>query len=443
MRPPPAWRGKRAARAARAASLVVTSHVLTGASARWLDRLSRADWLNGRRVIAWAGILLTIEVLLFGFVVLWQHGVFARIERPTSTDFVSFYAAGRLALAGAPALVYNQAAHAAAEVAATRPGIPYQFYFYPPVYLLWCAPLALLPYMVSFVVFQAATLGAWLLVMCRILRVRSWTWCVPLLAYPAVFWTLGLGQNAFLTAALLGGMTLLLDERPVIAGVLLGMLCYKPHLALLAPIALAAGGRWRTFGAAAVTVAAVAGLSVVLFGDDTWRDYLSAFAGSHWVYESGRIDLSGFVTPYGAARVLGAGADAARLVQAAASILVVLAVGWIWRRDSGPAERSAALAAGILLSVPVALVYDLLLAGVAIGWLIRAGRTTGFLAWEKPTLFCCFLVPLFAQQLGHSSHIPLGPLAPAALLVLSLVRTLRAVPDVATVPRRRNGPACA
>ena len=405
---------------------VAQSLAISGRAVRWLDRLSRADWLDRDRIIAWGGMLLAFETLFLGFMVLWHHDVFVPVDPPSSTDFVSFYGAGKLALAGTPALVYNQIAHAAAEVAATSPGIPYQFFFYPPVYLFWCIPLALPSFMTGFVLFQAVTLGAWLLVMGRILCSPGWAWCVPMLAYPAAFWTLGVGQNAFLTAALLGGMTLLLDKRPIGAGVLLGMLCYKPHLALLAPAALAAGGRWRTFGAAAVTLAACVGLSVALFGVDTWRAYLNALAGSQAVYESGQIDLAAFVTPYGAARVLGAGARAAQVLQAVASVLVAITVGWIWRRDRGPAERSAALAAGTLLSVPLALIYELTLLTVAIAWLVRAGRATGFLPWEKLVMLFCFLVPLVSRHLGQATHIPIAPLAPAALLALCLVRTLRA-----------------
>ncbi len=394
-------------------------------AAPWLGSLSRADWLNHDRILAWSGILLVLEVAFLGFMVLWHHGAFFPIDPPTSTDFVSFYAAGRLALAGTPALAYDQAAHAAAEAAATAAGIEYRFFFYPPVYLLWCAPLALLPYMVGFVLFQSVTLVAWLLVMRRILQAQGWAWCVPVLAFPSVFWALGQGQNSFLTAALMGAMTLLLDQRPAAAGVALGMLCYKPHLALLAPVALAAGGRWRSFAAAAVTVAALVGLSVALFGVQTWRDYLTAMAGSQAVYETGRINLAGFVTPYGAARVLGAGAGAAQALQAVATILVMVLVGWIWRRDPRPPVRSAALASGILLSVPLALVYDLVLTTVAMAWLVRQGRSSGFAAWEKLALFFCYVVALVARHLGETAHIPLGPLAPAALLAVCVMRTLR------------------
>jgi hypothetical protein len=420
--------------------LVAQAMRVSSPDTRLLRSLARADWLSRDRIVAWGAILLILEVAFLGFMVLWHHDAFGRIDPPTTTDFVSFYAAGKLALAGTPALAYDRAAHAAAEVAATAPGIQYQFFFYPPVYLLICVPLALLPYMVAFVAFQAVTVALWLLVMRRILDIPGWAWCVPMLAYPAAFWTMGIGQNAFLTAALLGATTLLLDERPIGAGVTLGMVCYKPHLALLAPVALAAGGRWRSFGAAAATVAALVGVSVALFGIDTWRRYLTALAGAGAVYETGRIELTAFVTPYGAARVLGAGAHAAQIVQAAVSVLAAAAIGWIWRRDPGPAPRSAALAAGILLSVPLALIYDLLLLTVAFAWLVRAGRATGFLPWEKWVLFACFLVSLTSRYFGQATHIPVGPLAPALLLAVCLVRTHRAAAsDGRPLPARQHG----
>jgi hypothetical protein len=403
----------------------VPARGLSWPAAGWIQPLSRADWLTRDRILAWCGILLTLEVLSFCFLALLQHGVFFPMDPPTTTDFVSFYAAGKLAVVGTPALAYNRLAHAAAEAAATMPGIQYRFFFYPPTFLLLCAPLALLPYLVSFAMFEALTFVAWLLVMRRILAVPGWAWSIPLLAYPAVFWTLGLGQNSFLTAALLGGATLLLSERPIAAGVLLGAMCYKPHLALLAPFALAAGGRWRTFAAAAVTVAAAAGLSGAIFGVDTWRDYLAAAGDLSGVYETGLLDLASYVTPFGGARLLGAGIVDARWLQGAVSAVVVLATGWIWWRDPGPEVRSAALAAGILLSVPVAIVYDLLLLTVAIAWLVRAGRRTGFLPWEKLALFGCFVVPLLSRHLGEATHIPIGPLAPACLLALCVSRTWR------------------
>jgi hypothetical protein len=202
-------------------------------------------------------------------------------------------------------------------------------------------------------------------------------------------------------------------------------MCYKPHLAMLIPIALGASRRWQSFGAACVTVLTMAGVSAALFGPEPWRAYLTVLPDASALYESGRIRLSAFVTPYGAARLLGADAGSARLFQAAVSILVAWLVGWIWRRDPGRAVRSAALAAGSLLCVPLALVYDLLVLGVGLAWLLRAGWRTGFLRGEKVALLCCFCIPLVCRQFGEATHLALGPLGPATVLVMCVIRTAR------------------
>src|SRR5947209_14117990 len=109
-----------------------------------------AVWLDRRRIGIGAALLLCLELALFAFFVAGTHGWIVPLDRPTTTDFASFYAAGALADAGTPELAYNHAAHLAAEEAATAPGIEYQFFNYPPVYLLICAALASLPYLVAF-----------------------------------------------------------------------------------------------------------------------------------------------------------------------------------------------------------------------------------------------------------------------------------------------------
>src|SRR5436309_2254785 len=75
-------------------------------------------------------------------------------------------------------------------------------------------------------------------------------WLLLAAAYPAVFVNLGHGHNGFLTAALLGGALVLLDRRPIVAGVLFGLMAYKPQFGLMIPLVLIATGRWRAFAAA-------------------------------------------------------------------------------------------------------------------------------------------------------------------------------------------------
>ena len=130
--------------------------------------------MERRRVFLLCKILLAVEVAFFLFLAAGTYGLIVPLRKPTSTDFVSFYAAGKLADAGTPALAYDRAAHYAAEERATAPGITYNFFYYPPVFLLLCAALARLPYLTAFVVFEATTLGLYLLVVRRILGERGW-----------------------------------------------------------------------------------------------------------------------------------------------------------------------------------------------------------------------------------------------------------------------------
>ncbi len=387
-----------------------------------IDPLRRAAWLDRDRIVAWASALLAIELAFAVFIALWQHGAFFVVENPTSSDFVSFFAAGKLALSGTPALAYDQAAHYAVQQQSSAPGAPYQFFFYPPVFLFLCAGLTVLPYFLAYAAFQIASLGFFLWVMRAILQESGRAWTLPVLAFPAVFWTIGLGQNAFLTAGLFGAFTLMLDRRPVLAGIVLGLLCYKPHFGMLVPVALLAGGYWRCFLGAAVSVIALVGLSVALFGWETWQAYLQAFSGSGQVYQSGRIDLAGMITVFGAMRLNGFSAELAYAMQGASAVAMAALVALVWRRCPGQPARFVSLVAATLLAVPLALLYDQVLLLVAGAWLIRDGRASGFLGWEKVALLAAYPLDLLLWPLGTGWHLPLGPLLSLAVLALALRR---------------------
>lgn len=393
------------------------------ATRQWLDPLRRADWLTCERAVAWGTVLFCAELSVVVFLALWQHSVFTRVPNPPSSDFVSFYAAGKLALAGTPELVYDHSAHWAAEQAATWAGAGYQYFYYPPIFLLLCAPLTTLPYFISYAAFECATALPFLLVMREILRAKGWQWLLPLLAFPAVFWNLGLGQNAFLTASLFGGFTLLLDDAPLIAGALLGMLSYKPHLALLAPVALLCAGQWRVITSAAITVAALIAVSVLMFGWGAWIAYVHAFAGSEAVYQSGAIDFAGIVTPMGAVRMVGASPGMAYAFQGVVTALVAVATSIVWWRSASGPLRKATLLAGTLLAVPLALLYDQMLLLIAIAWFLRDAEVRGFMGWERFSLLLIWPASLASWPVATAWHCPLGLLTTTAVLSLCLRRT--------------------
>jgi alpha-1,2-mannosyltransferase len=389
-------------------------------------------WLDRRRICAGAAILFALQLAGFLFIIAGTHGWIVPLERPTTTDFVSFYAAGVLANEGNPALAYDHEAHLAAEERITAAGIAYQFFNYPPVFLLICALLAKLPYLVSFVVFEGATLVLYLLVARRILGDRGGPTLVALSAFPMVFWNIGLGQNAFLTAGLFGAATLLIDRRPIPAGLLFGMLSYKPQFGLLVPIALAAGGQWRAFAAAGTAVAALVLASLALFGVATWQAFFATVGGSHEIYESGRILFAGMANTFGAARFLGAGASVAYILQAAASLSAAVIVGIVWRRNLSLPTRAATLAAASLVAAPLALLYDLMLGVIAAAWLVRDRDAPAAWRGQESALAALYLLLYAAsfvmatnRDFAERSHVPVFPLAAISLLSITGARARR------------------
>ncbi len=378
------------------------------------------------RLFAYALILLVAETVTMLVLVPGTHGWIVPLDHPTTTDFASFYAAGQLAAGGHAELAYDQAAHQAAEWAATTPGIEYQFFFYPPVFLLVAAPLSHLPYLAAFAVFEVGTLLLFLASLRPILGqtwdVSGWRWLVPVLAYPAVFWTLGLGQNAFLSAALFAIGTRLLDRRPVLSGVAFGALIFKPHLGLLIPLALLAGRHWRAIGGAALSAGGLALLSWPLFGGAAWAAFLAQFFSAHGTFENGRIHLEGMVTVFAAARLLGVPVAAAYALQALVAVAAAAAVAWLfWRRAPLPL-RAVALLAGTLLALPVLLLYDMMLLLVAAAWLLVQAREGGLRGREGLLLVASYLLALFCLPIGLALHLGLVPLVSGGLLLVAVRR---------------------
>lgn len=372
----------------------------------------------GNAVRQWVLLLLVLQAVAFAFLFAGVHGWVVRLDHPISVDFVSFYAAGLLADQGQAAAAYSRAAHFAAEQAVLSPGIGYQYFLYPPPFLLVCAVLARLPWALSFVVFETVTLLGCFLVLRTVLGL-PWRHCVVgLLAFPAVPWVLLLGQNSFMTAGLFGMALLLVECRPVLAGLMVAGLACKPHFAVLVPLAFAAGGCWRAFAAAAAGVLATCTLATLLYGVQIWPAYLVVMTASQPELQAGLVGRFGaMVSPYGALRALGVSHAAALIGQGVGFVAAAAVVARLWSRRAPLPIRAAALLAAALVATPMALFYDLMLCLVALCWLVRQGRDTGFPPWSVRIMAACWLLPGLALFLGDR-HLPVGGLVAPALLLL-------------------------
>ena len=116
--------------------------------------LRDADWLSGERARIFARLWLAISLIVAAAWVLLARHDLDLLGKPLGTDFASFWTASQLALAGHPAAAYDIAAHHAAQTRLFGRDIGYYAFFYPPMFLWICLPLAALPYL--------ASLGVWL-----------------------------------------------------------------------------------------------------------------------------------------------------------------------------------------------------------------------------------------------------------------------------------------
>jgi hypothetical protein len=313
-----------------------------------------------------------------------------------ASDFVNVWAAGKLALQGAPAAAYDWPIHKSIEEFAV--GHRFGGYFgwhYPPPFLGIAALLALLPYGASYTLWVFATLPIYVAMVRAIIAEQGAV--LLALACPALLSNFVVGQNGFLTAGLMGGALLLIERRPLAAGALIGLLTYKPHIGLLIPIVLAASGHWRVFFSAAVTAALMALVSLVVFGSATWLAFFHSIAHTSQAFLSdGWANFGKLQTLFGLTRALGGGETLAWTLQATLALVSALVVSLIWRGRSSLEIKAAALATGAMLATPYLYTYDLVVLAVPLAFLYRLGRRDGFLSYEAGGIgAACALIASF------------------------------------------------
>lgn len=368
-------------------------------------------------------ILVAVFVAVLVLWVVLSNGLLDFRNRPVGTDFISFYAASMLALEGVPAAAYDFARHHAAELAAVDAhALPYYSWHYPPIYFLVVWPLAALPYLAALAGWILVTAGAYAVVVGRTVPSGTATWLA--LACPGAFVVAIHGQNAFLVTALFGGALLAVERRPILAGILIGAISFKPQFGILLPLVLAAGGYWRVFAAAAMTVIALAALSAASFGIDSWLGFVhNAGLARELSLEQGLVGFAKMQSTFAAVRLLGGSVALAYVIHGVIALGAAVVAMWVWRRPVPFALRAAVVPPAALLATPFVLDYDLLLLAVSIAWLVRDGCARRFGDWEASLFLLVWLWPALARALGLLG-LPLTPLVLAILLYV-IVRRVR------------------
>ncbi len=393
---------------------------------RMLQLFRTGDWITTTRARTYAAMIAVIG--LAGLVYNWTTGgpLTDNLGRPIGTDFAGMWTAGRMLLDGNPYGLFDPEQHFAFQRAYfADPGIDVYGWHYPPFFLAIAALLASMPYLVALAVWQVSSFAFYLSAM-RAIAPPSKALMFVAIGFPAVFVTVGHGHNAFLTAGLLGFGLFFLDRRPLLAGVLIGLLAYKPQFGLIVPVVLLLGGHWRATAAATITVFAMSAAVTLWLGPGIWAAFLEGAEFTKTVIlEQGVTGWHKIQSTFSALRSFGAPVDVAYAGQAMVTLAVIATLALIVWRKTDARLIAALAAAGALLATPYCLDYDMTILGVAIVFAAAHGVEKGFAPWEKSLLALVWVTPLFARVVMQWTHIPLGVLSTGALFAFLSLRCLR------------------
>jgi hypothetical protein len=317
-------------------------------------------------------------------------------------DFHTYEAAARVGLAQGWSHIYDQGLVDIAQKQLV-PALWAQPFLSPPPVAWLVTPLAAVPYDLALGIWQALVLAVLVFALAWSTPQRGWMVVVAVGAAIAPWWMLfaiGVGQVAPLVAAsILVAWRLARDDDDVAAGIVLSIILLKPHLALLAPLALAAAGRFRLLAAWLVSGAVLVGVSMLTLGPHGMSAYLA-----------GLVQLppgADQLTLHGALGLTGGPAAAVRVI----IICAALVTAYRLRASVGVALALGVLAS--LLTAPYLHNSDLCML-VAAGWIVW--HETAAWGWRALLAAAWIVASPFIPAAGINLPLSRWPVVELALL---------------------------
>ena len=318
-------------------------------------------------IVGWAGVALSV---LAGS---GDRSIFGPMKWG---DFVHFYTIGRIALERDVSVLYDAGRQHDRQAALVPESAPdYYVAPYPPQTAMLLAPLSGLPYHLAAVVWALMTMAvyawaAWL----------AWrpgrdalhdTWLVGIgaAAFPPFWHLVANGQTtAIPILAFVLAWTALERNRPLLAGVALGLLVLKPQFGIVIAAVAVLTGNWRLIAGGLVCLAVQLGLVAIWFGPAAIATYVTWIV--HYLPE-----VQGVIYPrpyllhslQAMTRLLPG--SLGTFAWAALSAVVIWWTWRLWRVSLSWRVKMSALVLASVLVNPHVYVYDLSVLVLPIIWL--------------------------------------------------------------------------
>jgi len=387
--------------------------------------MKSASWLTAKRIRI-HGLLLAVCLWTIYAVDMSTPGLIDRNGLVKGTDFLHFYTLGNLALRGRGDLLYDMRSQAELthQFVSRAPDSVYVALYGPQISLFF-APFARFPYgwaltawlALNLLIYAFCCYAVWK--KCPSLHAYRWTVVILTVAFPGLFHLFAWGQTSSLallcfTLALLA----LEDDHPLLAGLAIGSLIFKPQLGLAAAVVFVVTRQWKVVAGAVMAAALQLSVAWLHYGSEIMRNYWHTLTHFEEVlplleprlYQTHSLrSFWSLLLPW--PRV-------AFVLYVVSTFAVLLFAIRLWKRESPLSLHYSGLLLATVLVSPHLTVYDLIILAPAFlllgDWALSHGDDQSAPLLQQLLYFC---YPLFLiGPLARTTHVQLSVVAMAALL---------------------------
>lgn len=345
---------------------------------------------------------------------------------PVGIDFGIYYTAGQMVINSQTDNLYNHKTFYLKLNKILEREVPEALgwsFPYPPIFLLFIIPFSIFPFRIALILWLLVTFT--LAIFAAYLLIPQYKEVVMLVCgFPGVLMNLRWGQNAFLNTALIGLGFYYLDKKPILSGLMFGLLTYKPQIAFFPLLLLLITKNWKVLTWSAVFTIVAAIMSAILFGMSTWYNFIDTlFNSSKTLLATGWEQISAIQPSlYSVFRILGLENRSAIILIGIIAVIITIISTWVWRKTDRSTLKGTVLVLGIFLAMPYYMQYDLMILSIPLILLTYDCLQYGFRSYEIAILALLWFMPLVNWPLVSLTAVQICPFVLFAALTMTFLR---------------------
>lgn len=284
------------------------------------------------------------------------------------TDFMNDWIAAKMVQTGDVGDLYAQPAYNEYMQRHWHETVDWHRWSYPPHLLSLIMPLGFFTYPGALLIWTALGLGLLYWTIGHASPRLPVSWRVFALLSPASMVNAVNGQTGFFCAAFMLGGIYLLPKRPFMAGILLGLLTFKPQLGLLVLPMLLITRQWQAIASASITNTLLIALSIALWG---WESWTAFFASMRDMQLEQATHFGGYFTYmmpgiWAAGRILGMPLETVWITHLGFAASASIAACWLLHQEGLTPRAILALALASFIVTPYAFNCDMTMISLAL-----------------------------------------------------------------------------